>query len=156
MKTRPKFLDTFQSRSPFCAIFCSSVGRGNSYRILPSVFLNTREKFSTFILFTRIINKKKEKEIIEWKKKNISRTNGKWYQSSISCRKLLAIMLSKSIAPLRLTACKLYTLNLESFTTVRISFHIDLSFSSYFLIVFWIILSSEFVVTILSQLFFLF
>lgn len=45
-------------------------------------------------------------------------TNGKWYQSSISCRKLLAIMLSKSIAPLRLTACKLYTLNLESFTTI--------------------------------------
>ncbi|PBC28142.1 putative odorant receptor [Apis cerana cerana] len=44
-------------------------------------------------------------------------TNGRWYQSSINCRKLLTIMLSKSIAPLTLTACKLYTLNLESFTT---------------------------------------
>ncbi|XP_076762921.1 uncharacterized protein LOC143430495 [Xylocopa sonorina] len=46
-------------------------------------------------------------------------TDGKWYQSSINCRKLLMIMLSKSVAPLKLTACKLYTLNLESFSAVR-------------------------------------
>ncbi|CAL7935123.1 unnamed protein product [Xylocopa violacea] len=50
-------------------------------------------------------------------------TNGKWYQSSINCRKLLTIMLSKSVTPLKLTACKLYTLNLESFSAVaRTSF----------------------------------
>ncbi|CAK9807255.1 Odorant receptor 13a [Anthophora plagiata] len=45
-------------------------------------------------------------------------TNGKWYQSSYNCRKLLMIMLSKSITPLKLTASKLYTLNLESFSSV--------------------------------------
>ncbi|KOC71281.1 hypothetical protein WH47_02365 [Habropoda laboriosa] len=45
-------------------------------------------------------------------------TNGKWYESSYNCRKLLIIMLSKSLTSLKLTACKIYTLNLESFNAV--------------------------------------
>ncbi|KAK9293940.1 hypothetical protein QLX08_011276 [Tetragonisca angustula] len=50
-------------------------------------------------------------------------TNGKWYQSSISCRKLLTMMLARSLRPLKLTACKFYTLNLQSFSAVaRTSF----------------------------------
>ncbi|XP_033354255.1 odorant receptor 13a-like [Bombus vosnesenskii] len=54
-------------------------------------------------------------------------TNGKWYLSSINCRKLLMMMLSKSITPLKLTAYKFYTLNLESFSAVRFIFYIDRS-----------------------------
>ncbi|XP_017753526.1 PREDICTED: uncharacterized protein LOC108546105 [Eufriesea mexicana] len=50
-------------------------------------------------------------------------TNGKWCQSSIPCRKLLMLMLSKSIKPMKLTACNLYTLNLESFSAVRFIFY---------------------------------
>ncbi|XP_017789828.1 PREDICTED: uncharacterized protein LOC108572110 [Habropoda laboriosa] len=46
-------------------------------------------------------------------------TNGKWYESSYNCRKLLIIMLSKSLTSLKLTACKIYTLNLESFNACR-------------------------------------
>lgn len=79
-------------------------------------------KYLFHVRIINTINKKKKEKIVERIKKNISRTNGRWYQSSINCRKLLTIMLSKSIAPLTLTACKLYTLNLESFTTVRIFF----------------------------------
>ncbi|XP_034186978.1 uncharacterized protein LOC117607417 [Osmia lignaria lignaria] len=46
-------------------------------------------------------------------------TNNKWYQSSINTRTLLRIMLLKSITTPKLTACKLYTLNMENFSTVR-------------------------------------
>lgn len=35
------------------------------------------------------------------------------------------MMLSKSITPLKLTAYKFYTLNLESFSAVRLIFYID-------------------------------
>ncbi|XP_076161449.1 uncharacterized protein LOC143143725 [Ptiloglossa arizonensis] len=49
--------------------------------------------------------------------------SGKWYYSSISSRKLLTVMLAKSIVPIKMTAGKLYTLNLENFTSVlRTSF----------------------------------
>ncbi|XP_054014799.1 uncharacterized protein LOC128895871 [Hylaeus anthracinus] len=50
-------------------------------------------------------------------------TSGKWYQSSINSRKLLHVMLAKSVTPIKVTAGKLYTLNLENFTSVlRTSF----------------------------------
>ncbi|XP_076390637.1 odorant receptor 49b isoform X2 [Megachile rotundata] len=50
-------------------------------------------------------------------------TNNKWYQSSIKARTLLGIMLAKSMKPLQLTACRIYTLNMENFSTVlRTSF----------------------------------
>ncbi|XP_043263426.1 odorant receptor 13a-like [Colletes gigas] len=45
-------------------------------------------------------------------------TSGKWYQSSMNSKKLLSIMLTKSVVPIKLTAGRLYTLNLENFTAV--------------------------------------
>ncbi|XP_026670198.1 odorant receptor 13a-like isoform X2 [Ceratina calcarata] len=49
--------------------------------------------------------------------------NAKWHLSSISCRKLLLIMMLRSMTPLKLTAYTMYTMNLESFSTVaRTSF----------------------------------
>ncbi|XP_076161448.1 uncharacterized protein LOC143143723 [Ptiloglossa arizonensis] len=43
-------------------------------------------------------------------------TSGKWYYSSIKCRKLISIMLSKSVLPIKLTAGKIYILNLINFS----------------------------------------
>ncbi|XP_076160085.1 uncharacterized protein LOC143143087 isoform X2 [Ptiloglossa arizonensis] len=45
-------------------------------------------------------------------------TSGKWYQSSINSRKLISIMLSKSTVPIKLTAGRIYALNLKNFTAV--------------------------------------
>jgi len=47
------------------------------------------------------------------------RTGGSWYASSLSVRKIISIMLLRSYAPIRITAGKLYTLNLENFSAVR-------------------------------------
>ncbi|XP_076625331.1 odorant receptor 9a-like [Colletes latitarsis] len=50
-------------------------------------------------------------------------TSGNWYYSSLNSRKLLSVMLSKSMRPIKVTAGKLYILNLENFTSVlRTSF----------------------------------
>ncbi|XP_014488284.1 PREDICTED: uncharacterized protein LOC106751744 [Dinoponera quadriceps] len=46
-------------------------------------------------------------------------TSGRWYQSSLSVRKMLSIMLMRSYKPIKITAGKLYTLNLENFAAVR-------------------------------------
>lgn len=47
------------------------------------------------------------------------RTSGRWYQSSLSVRRLICIMLMRSYAPIKITAGKLYALNLENFSSVR-------------------------------------
>ncbi|XP_036147467.1 uncharacterized protein LOC105832577 [Monomorium pharaonis] len=50
-------------------------------------------------------------------------SNGKWYQSSLRVRKVISIMLMRSYAPIKITAGKLYTLNLANFSAVlRTSF----------------------------------
>ncbi|KAM0732228.1 Odorant receptor 13a [Formica fusca] len=50
-------------------------------------------------------------------------TDGKWYQSSLRVKKVIAIMLMRSYVPIKITAGKLYTLNLENFAAVvRTSF----------------------------------
>ncbi|KAL6268725.1 hypothetical protein P5V15_001853 [Pogonomyrmex californicus] len=50
-------------------------------------------------------------------------TNGRWYLSSLRVRKVISIMLSRSYVPIRITAGKLYTLNLANFSAVvRTSF----------------------------------
>ncbi|KAH0946203.1 hypothetical protein HN011_010169 [Eciton burchellii] len=50
-------------------------------------------------------------------------TDGNWYASSLNVRKIISIMLLRSYAPIRITAGKLYTLNLENFSAVvRTSF----------------------------------
>ncbi|XP_070165801.1 odorant receptor 13a [Polyergus mexicanus] len=50
-------------------------------------------------------------------------TDGKWYQSSLRIKKMIAIMLMRSYVPIKITAGKLYTLNLENFAAVvRTSF----------------------------------
>ncbi|XP_020285555.1 odorant receptor 13a-like [Pseudomyrmex gracilis] len=50
-------------------------------------------------------------------------TDGKWYQSSLSVRKVINLMLLRSYVPIRITAGKLYTLNLQNFSAVvRTSF----------------------------------
>lgn len=46
------------------------------------------------------------------------RTDGKWYQSSLRVKKVIAIMLMRSYMPIKITAGKLYTLNLENFAAV--------------------------------------
>lgn len=46
------------------------------------------------------------------------RTDGKWYQSSLRVKKIITIMLLRSYVPIRITAGKLYTLNLENFAAV--------------------------------------
>ncbi|KAF3054403.1 Odorant receptor 241 [Nylanderia fulva] len=50
-------------------------------------------------------------------------TNGNWYQSSQRVKKVIAMMLLRSYVPIRITAGKIYTLNLENFAAVvRTSF----------------------------------
>ncbi|KAG7200910.1 hypothetical protein KM043_003271 [Ampulex compressa] len=44
--------------------------------------------------------------------------DAKWYQSSTHTRKIIHVMLTKSIRPVRLTAGKLYVLNLQNFAAV--------------------------------------
>lgn len=46
------------------------------------------------------------------------RTDGKWYQSSQRVKKVIAMMLLRSYVPIRITAGKIYTLNLENFAAV--------------------------------------
>ncbi|KYM96452.1 hypothetical protein ALC62_12890 [Cyphomyrmex costatus] len=45
-------------------------------------------------------------------------TNGRWYQSSLRARKVISIMLMRSYAPIKITAGKLYALNLANFAAV--------------------------------------
>ncbi|EZA47887.1 hypothetical protein DMN91_002860 [Ooceraea biroi] len=50
-------------------------------------------------------------------------TGGRWYAFSLNVRKVISIMLLRSYVPIRITAGKLYTLNLENFSSVvRTSF----------------------------------
>ncbi|XP_018356145.1 PREDICTED: odorant receptor 13a-like [Trachymyrmex septentrionalis] len=50
-------------------------------------------------------------------------TNGRWYQSSLRVRKVISIMLMRSYVPIKITAGKLYALNLANFAAVvRTSF----------------------------------
>ncbi|XP_011698980.1 PREDICTED: uncharacterized protein LOC105456547 [Wasmannia auropunctata] len=50
-------------------------------------------------------------------------TSGLWYQSSLRVRKMISIMLFRSYVPIKITAGKLYTLNLANFASVvRTSF----------------------------------
>ncbi|XP_047352565.1 odorant receptor 49a-like isoform X3 [Vespa velutina] len=50
-------------------------------------------------------------------------TSGKWYQTSLSTRTDLSIMLMRCLKPIQLTAGKIYVLNLENFSrVVRTSF----------------------------------
>ncbi|KYN43578.1 hypothetical protein ALC56_01839 [Trachymyrmex septentrionalis] len=46
-------------------------------------------------------------------------TNGRWYQSSLRVRKVISIMLMRSYVPIKITAGKLYALNLANFAAVR-------------------------------------
>ncbi|EGI59394.1 hypothetical protein G5I_12457 [Acromyrmex echinatior] len=46
-------------------------------------------------------------------------TNGRWYQSSLRIRKVISIMLIRSYVPIKITAGKLYALNLANFASVR-------------------------------------
>ncbi|XP_076686256.1 odorant receptor Or1 [Andrena cerasifolii] len=49
--------------------------------------------------------------------------SGSWYYTSVNARRLLSIIISESIKPLKLTALKIYTLNIENFSSVvRTSF----------------------------------
>ncbi|XP_031828189.2 odorant receptor 13a [Nomia melanderi] len=48
----------------------------------------------------------------------VNTLENKWYQSSIQARKILHIILLKSMQPMRLTAGKLYILDLQNFTAV--------------------------------------
>ncbi|KAL0111619.1 hypothetical protein PUN28_013066 [Cardiocondyla obscurior] len=50
-------------------------------------------------------------------------TGGRWYQSSLRVRRIINIMLLRSYVPIKITAGKLYTLNLANFSAVaRTSF----------------------------------
>ncbi|XP_032686512.1 odorant receptor 13a-like [Odontomachus brunneus] len=50
-------------------------------------------------------------------------TSGEWYQISLRARKVISIMLMRSYKPIKITAGKLYALNLENYASVvRTSF----------------------------------